>query len=169
VQKVYSMHWFSHRRSCAAEDRSLVPTKSHAVWHQRALPSPHHPRRPNNGFACCCMQHTAYSACVALPCIVNGWLSSFSFFVPDDLDLWPWHSNSGKFLFSAPNRQVKSFIILCLVIRKLLCRQTNKQTDTTENIHLATLVGDKKAPTVPGNEQEGNEKQQLLNENEQYE
>jgi len=82
-----------------------------------------------------------------------------------DLDI----RNSGKFLFSAPNRQVKSFIILCLVIRKLLCRQTNKQTDTTENIHLATLVGDKKAPTVPGNEQEGNEKQQLLNENEQYE
>jgi len=31
-----------------------------------------------------------------------------AFFVRGDLDLWPWHSNSARFLYSAPNRQVSS-------------------------------------------------------------
>jgi len=30
------------------------------------------PRRPHNGVFCCCVQRTAYSARVALPCIVNA-------------------------------------------------------------------------------------------------
>ena len=66
------MCWFSLRHSCAPEDCSLVPTKPHASRRQRALPLPRHPRQPNNGLVCCCVQRTAYSACIALPCIVNG-------------------------------------------------------------------------------------------------
>jgi len=35
-----------------------------------------------------------------------------------------------------------SFIILCLLVWKLSCRQTNKQTDAAENIQCSSLCYD---------------------------
>jgi len=74
--------------------RGPLPTKPHASHHQRALPSSGHsvtPRRPHHGIVCCCVQRTAYSACIVLTCIVNGDDSAvFWFFCPR----WPWHLTS---------------------------------------------------------------------------
>ena len=64
-------------------------------------------------------------------------------FFPDDLDLWPWHSNSGEIYHANPT----SFIVLRLVVRKLSCGQThtltNKQTPlkTSTSLRYATPVG----------------------------
>jgi len=41
-----------------------------------------------------------------------------------------------RLLYNAPTPSV---IILCLLVQKLSCWQTNKQTDATENIHIAVL------------------------------
>jgi len=61
----------------------------------------------------------------------------FFVFIPSDLDLWPWHSNSGEIFVQCTYSP--SFIFLHLIIRKLFCWQTDKQTDIAENIHLAPL------------------------------
>jgi len=69
----------------------------------------------------------------------------FVFFVPGDIDLWPWNSNSSDIFVQCnwpPN-----LIVLRLVVRKLSCgqtdkhtdKQTDKQTDIAENIHRAPL------------------------------
>jgi len=43
----------------AARRLGPLPTKPHANRRQRAVPSLRHPRRPNNGLVCCCVQRTA--------------------------------------------------------------------------------------------------------------
>jgi len=64
------MRCFCHRRSRVPEDRSRQNGTQAAVnVHCR------HPvtlGRPHSGLVCCCVQRTAYSARVALPCILNG-------------------------------------------------------------------------------------------------
>jgi len=52
-------------------------------------------------------------------------------------DLWPWNLNSVKIFVQ--RIYSPGFIILCSVIQKLSCWQTNPQTDATENIHLTLL------------------------------
>ena len=88
-----SMRWFTHRRSRASEDRSRQNRMQAAINVHYC-----HPQQSHNGVVCCCMQRTAYSARVALPCTVNGDDSTvfLFFFVHGDLDLWPPNSNWGK-------------------------------------------------------------------------
>ena len=60
-------------------------------------------------------------------------------------DLWPQPSNSGEIFVQ--RTQLPSLIVLSLVVRKLSCgqtdkhtsKETDKQTDAAENIHLASL------------------------------
>ena len=61
-----------------------------------------HSREARSGIACCCMLRDAYGLAMvqALLCIV----SSFSFFVPGDLDL----RTGARFLYIVPNREVWS-------------------------------------------------------------
>jgi len=56
------------------------------------------PRLRRNGVVCCWMtSFAAYGVRDALQCIVNGNdAAAFFCFVPGDLTLWPWHSNSSK-------------------------------------------------------------------------
>jgi len=73
-----SMCWFSHRHSCTPDDCSQQNCTQAAVnVHYRY---PVSPRRLCNEIVCYCMQHTAYSARVALLLHCQwGWLSSFLF------------------------------------------------------------------------------------------
>jgi len=70
--KLDNMSWFSHRRSPS-------PPGGHAMV---------------SSVAACCIWPN-YGACPTMHC-QWGWLRGFSFFVPDDLDLWPWPWNSGE-------------------------------------------------------------------------
>jgi len=138
-----SMRWFSHRRRTggrkAPEDReplrkplsactavTLSPPAA-TQWHRLLLRAAYGVGR------------TPFYA------LSIGWLSSFSFFVPGDLDLWPLTLTfevgrdfctlhlTAKFHHLTFNR---SEVIL------LTNRQNwkiNKQTDAAENIHLAPL------------------------------
>ena len=83
-----SMRWFSHHRSRAPEDRCRQNcTQAAVTLHCRRRVTS---GQPHNGLVCCCVLRTAYSACIALLCIVNGDDSTFfRFFVPCDLDLCP--------------------------------------------------------------------------------
>jgi len=60
---------------------------------------------------------------------------------PEVLGAWPWNSNLAE-IFSQCTYPL-SFVILCLIVRKLSRWETNKQTykqvDAAENIHLASL------------------------------
>ena len=63
------------------------------------------------------------------------------FFVPGDLDLWPWHSNSGELRFCRMHLTAKfhhpTFNRSEVIV--LTNKQTNWQTDAVGNIHLAPL------------------------------
>jgi len=72
IDTVRSMRWFSNRRSPS-------PPSGHAMV---------------SSVAACCIR-PSYGARPTIHC-QWGWLSSFSFFLPVDLDLWPWLSNSGE-------------------------------------------------------------------------
>jgi len=54
-------------------------------------------------------------------------------------DLWPWRSNSGEILYSPPNCQVSSPYVGSFGSYRANKKQTDKQTDAAENIHLAAL------------------------------
>jgi len=58
----------------------------HVLIVHRRSPSPPGGHAMVSCVAACCVRPTAH----VLLCTVNGgWLSSFSFLVPGDLDLWP--------------------------------------------------------------------------------
>jgi len=100
--KLDSMCWFSHRRIRAREDCSRQNRTQAAVnVHCR------HPRRPHNG-VCCCVQRTAYSARVALPCTVNGDDSAVFCSQWVTLTFDTQIRTRARFLYIAPNRQVSS-------------------------------------------------------------
>jgi len=95
-------------------------------------PSP--PRRRRNGVVFCCMTlFAAYGARLTMHC-QRGWLSSFSFFfVPGDLDLWPWHSNSSergtKHIFPVNLAQIRS------AVPEIFYSQTNKKKQKSHRLH----------------------------------
>jgi len=96
TDKPDSTCWFSHQHSRAPKD---CLTKPHTSRSQRALSWPCHPLPPAATQWTRLLLRTAYGLqCrrrVTMHC-QWGWLSTFSFFALGDLDLWPWHSNSGK-------------------------------------------------------------------------
>jgi len=105
------MRWFSHRRS-------LSPPGGHAMI---------------SSVVVCCVR-PSYGARHAMHC-QWGWLRSFSFFVPADLDLWPLTLNF---------KLGRDFCTIYLTAKfdrsEVIVRQhTDKQTDTAENTHLASL------------------------------
>jgi len=68
--------------------------KPHASCRQHALLSP-----PAAKQWTCLLLHAAYGLQRTHRLTMHcqwGWLSSLSFFVPGDLNLWPWYSNSGE-------------------------------------------------------------------------
>jgi len=119
--------------------RGPLATKPHASRRQRALPSP--PAATQWSHLLLRSQYTAYSARVALPCIVSGDDSAvFRFFVPGDLDLWPPKFElrrdfctvhlTAKFHHHTFNRSE-------IVVQTN--KRTDKQTDAAENILLISL------------------------------
>jgi len=101
------------------------------------------PQRPQNGLVCCCVQHTAYSARVTLPCIVNGDDSAFfvlylvTFNLTLTFELWRYFCTvhlTAKFYDPTFNR---SEVIM------LTNRQTDKQMPlkTSTSLHYAMPVG----------------------------
>jgi len=106
----FLIHHFKKKRkkSCFLKSEKNVKTYS------RTLPSPRHPRQTHNGVVCCCVQRTAYSTRVALPCIVSGDDHLSSFFG----HRWPWPltfnldvRTRARFLYNAPNRRVSSYYV----------------------------------------------------------
>jgi len=72
------------------------------------------PRLRRNGAICCWMMSLAvYGEHLTMHCQL-GWCSSFPVFVPGDLDLWPWHSNSSergtKHIFPVNLAQIRSAV-----------------------------------------------------------
>ena len=122
------MRWFSHRRRTGGphpENRSCKPPSACTAvtlsplaatqWHRLLLRA----------------AYGAYSRERFTMHCQWGWLNSSSFFCPwrpwaltFDLDI----QTRARFLYSAPNR----FIVLRLIVRKLSCKQTNRQTDNAE-------------------------------------
>ena len=122
------MRWFSHRRSRAREDRSRQNRMQAVNVHCR---HPVTPGQPHSGLACCCVLRTACSACVALPCTVNGDDSAvLQFFVPGDLDLWPLTLTFELGRDFVQRTYPPSLIVLRLVGCHRADKQTNKHTHT---------------------------------------
>jgi len=109
ANKLDNMRWFSHRRS----------------------PSPPGGHTMASPVAACCVR-PSYDSRPTMHC-QWGWLSSFSFLslVTLTFDLWPWHSNSSEIFVQCT--QPTSLIVLRLIVRKLSCGQTNKQTNKVTN------------------------------------
>jgi len=141
IHKLDNMRWFSHRRSRARKDRSRQNRPQATV----RCTSPRYPWRPHNGLACCCMERTAYSARIALACIVNGDDSAFFryFLSPVTLifDLWPPNSNWGK-KFCTMHLTAKfhrpTFNRSKVIGRTN--RQTHRQTDKQTPLKTSTLL-----------------------------
>ena len=139
-----------NQTACADFPTGVVAPARHASRRQRALPSSRHPQRPHNGVVCCCVQHTAYSARVALLCIVDGDDSAFLRFCPR----WPW-----PLTFDFDIRTRRDFCTMHLTAKfhhptfnrsEVIVRtnwqtkwQTNKQTPlkTSTSLRYATPVG----------------------------
>jgi len=115
--------------------RVLLPQAAVSVYYR-------HPVTPG----CETMESSAaaYSVRLTVHCRW-GWLSRFSFFVPGDLDLWLPNSNSCEIFVQYT--ELPSFIVLCLIVWKLSCWQTDKLTNkqmplkTSTSLRYATPVG----------------------------
>jgi len=133
VRTLDNMRWFSHQRRTG---RRKAPRTTPASRRQRVLPSPcHHPAATQWYHL---LLRAAYGIrCMPYDALSMGWLSRFSFFCP----WWPWPliltfelgrdfctvHLTAKFHHPIFNR---SEVIM------LTNKQTNWQTDATENIHL---------------------------------
>ena len=133
-----SMRWFSHRRSRAPEDRSRQSrTQATANVHCR------HPVTPgghtmDSSAAACSVRSTEHAS--PYHALSIGMTEHFfRFSVPVtlvfDLDV----RTRARFLYSAPNRQVSSSYVSPFGSYRAGKKQTDKQTDAGENIHLAPL------------------------------
>jgi len=139
-----SIRWFPTGEVAPPKDRSRQNCMQAAVnVHCR---HPVTPRRPHNGVVCCCVQRTAYSARVALPCIVNADdLAVFSVFLfPMTLTFDLWHDIQTWATFCTMHLTAKfrhpTFNCSEVVVR------TNAQTKKLTNrrhwkhpLHFATL------------------------------
>ena len=134
------MRWFSHRRSRTREDRyqqNRMLRKPPSTW-TAVTPSP-----PAATQWSSLLLHTAYGLQCTPRLTIHcqlGWLSTFSFFVPAELDLWPLTLTfelghpTAKFHHPTFNRSE-----VIMRTNKLANKLTNEQTDAAENIHLAPL------------------------------
>jgi len=104
------MRWFSRRRS----------------------PSPRGGHAMVSSVAACCVRRSYSARYYALSMgMTQQFFLFFLFLVTLIFDLWPWLSNSGK-IFAQSTYSV-SFIVLCLVARKLSCGQTHCQAQWQTN------------------------------------
>jgi len=107
-----TVYWAVDKNNVNYSWRCFTKHGPHASGHKRALLSPRYPRRSHNGPVSCCT-FAAYGARVTMLC-QWGWLGSFHSFVPGDLELWPWHSNSSergtKHVFPVISAQIRSAV-----------------------------------------------------------
>jgi len=132
------MCWFSYQRSRACEDHSnktacKPPSTCTAVTTS--------PLATTQWSRLLLLAVYGLQRCITLPCIVNGDDSAFFVFCPQ----WPWPLTLTFELWwdFCTVHPLPSFIILCLIVWKLSCRQTNKRQKNRRHWkhppHFATL------------------------------